>query len=106
MQKMKYLGLAKYPLVYNTLLKLDYQNENYEKLDSLMHEMEEKGIGCDKVTFGIRLSAYAATSDVNGIEDTVTLMESDSSGVLDWETYFIAASGYAKAGFWTRLCQC
>ncbi|KAJ0028136.1 hypothetical protein Pint_36270 [Pistacia integerrima] len=98
MQRMRDLGLAKYPLVYNTFLKFYYQNENYEKIDSLMHEMEEKGIGCDKVTFGIRLSAYAATSDVKGIEDTVTLMESDSSGVLDWETYFIAASGYVKAG--------
>ncbi|XP_044495744.1 pentatricopeptide repeat-containing protein At2g20710, mitochondrial-like isoform X1 [Mangifera indica] len=99
MQKMRDLRLAKYPLAYNSLLKLYYQNENYEKLDSLMHEMEDKGIACNKVTFGIRLSAYAATCDVKGIEDTVTLIESDSSGVLEWETYFIAASGYVKAGF-------
>ncbi|XP_031265391.1 pentatricopeptide repeat-containing protein At2g20710, mitochondrial-like [Pistacia vera] len=68
MQKMRDLGLAKYALVYNTLLKLYYQNENYEKLDSLMHETEEKGIGCDKVIFSIRLSAYAATSDVRIFE--------------------------------------
>ncbi|XP_031283615.1 pentatricopeptide repeat-containing protein At2g20710, mitochondrial-like [Pistacia vera] len=32
MQKMRDLGLAKYPLVYNTFLKLYYQNEKYEKL--------------------------------------------------------------------------
>ncbi|KAJ0028134.1 hypothetical protein Pint_36272 [Pistacia integerrima] len=35
---------------------------------------------------------------LKAIEDTVTLMELDSIDVLDWETYFIAASGYVKAG--------
>lgn len=40
MQKMRDLGLARTTLVYNSMLKIYYKTGNFEKLDSLMHEME------------------------------------------------------------------
>ncbi|XP_031283144.1 pentatricopeptide repeat-containing protein At2g20710, mitochondrial-like [Pistacia vera] len=106
MQEMSDLGLSpRTPSVYNSMLNLYYQTGNYEKLDSLMHEMKEKGIGYDKITCSIRLSAYAAASDVEGIDKIVNLMESNPTVLLDWKIYGTAASGYAKAGFLDKSFQ-
>ncbi|KAK1554279.1 hypothetical protein Q3G72_021879 [Acer saccharum] len=98
MDKIRELGLAKRPMAYNILLDLYHRIGNYEKLASLMHEMEENGIGWDIFTYRIRLTAYAAVSDAEGVDKTVTRMESDPSVVLDWTSYTIAASAYAKLG--------
>jgi pentatricopeptide repeat protein len=98
MQKMKDLGLDKTVVAYNVLLNLYHKTGNHEKLDALMHEMEEKGFNFDRYTFGIRLSAYAAASDVEGIDKILRKMESNPSGVLDWTSYAVAASGYTKTG--------
>ncbi|XP_031283658.1 pentatricopeptide repeat-containing protein At2g20710, mitochondrial-like [Pistacia vera] len=106
MQEMGDLGLfARTPLIYNSMLNLYYKTGNYEKFDSLIHEMEEKGISSNKITFCIRLNAYAATSDVEGIDKIVNLMESCPTVLLDWEFYATAASGYAKAGFLDKSLQ-
>ncbi|XP_044502620.1 uncharacterized protein LOC123223489 [Mangifera indica] len=98
MQKMRDLGLARATLEYNILLNLYYHTANYEKLDSLMHEMQEKGIRYNKYTLGIRLSAFGAATDIEGIDKTLAMMESDPDFVWDWTVYSNAASGYAKAG--------
>ncbi|KAJ0028799.1 hypothetical protein Pint_36289 [Pistacia integerrima] len=106
MQEISDLGLfAGVPLIYNSMLNLYYKTGNYEKFDSLIREMEEKGIGYNKMTFCIRLNAYAATSDVEGIDKIVNLMESYPTVLLDWEFYATAASGYAKAGFLDKSLQ-
>ncbi|KAK1563811.1 hypothetical protein Q3G72_033233 [Acer saccharum] len=98
MDKIRELGLAKWPMAYNILLGLYHRTGNDEKLVSLMHEMEDNGIGWDRFTYGIHLTAYAAVSDVEGVDKTVTRMESDTSVVLDWTCYTAAASAYAKLG--------
>ncbi|KAK2647377.1 hypothetical protein Ddye_014866 [Dipteronia dyeriana] len=98
MDKIRELGLAKWPLAYNILLGLYHRIGNYEKLVSLIHKMEEDGIGWDRFTYGIRSTAYAAVSDEEGVDKTVTRMEWDTSVVLDWTSYSTAASAYAKLG--------
>ncbi|KAJ0027701.1 hypothetical protein Pint_36292 [Pistacia integerrima] len=53
---------------------------------------------------GIRVSAFAATSDVEGIDKT----GNDgirSHFVLDWTVYSNAASGYPKAGLWDKAVE-
>ncbi|KAK2647374.1 hypothetical protein Ddye_014863 [Dipteronia dyeriana] len=96
MDKIRELRLAKWPMAYNILLDLYCRTGNDEKAVSLMHEMEENGIGWDRFTYSIRLTTYAAVSDVEGVDKTVTRMESDTSVVLDWTCYTAAASAYAK----------
>ncbi|KAK9921564.1 hypothetical protein M0R45_030069 [Rubus argutus] len=98
MQKMRDLGFTRTPLVYNVLLNLYYQTGNREKFDTLMIDMEENGIGCDRYTYGIRLSAAAAASDLEGVNKIMAKCESDPKGLLDWTNYAVAANGYAKAG--------
>lgn len=67
MQKMRDLGLDRITVSYNVLLNLYYQSRNHEKLDTLVHKMEEKGIPFDKFSFDIRLSACSAASNFEGI---------------------------------------
>lgn len=97
MEKIRELGLARNPLVYNCLLSLYYQIGNLKKFISLIHEMEEKGICFDKFTFSLKLSMHAIASDIDGLDKTLAKMESNSS-ILDWTTYAAAASGYLKVG--------
>ncbi|XP_031265388.1 pentatricopeptide repeat-containing protein At2g20710, mitochondrial-like [Pistacia vera] len=106
MQEMSDLGFfIRTPLLYNSMLNLYYKTGNFEKFDSLIHEMEEKGISYNKMTFCIRLNAYAAASDVEGIDKIVNMMEFYPTVLLDWELYATAASGYAKAGFLDKSLQ-
>ncbi|CAK7342193.1 unnamed protein product [Dovyalis caffra] len=74
------------------------QTGNPEKINNLMQEMEQNGIGCDKFAHSIQLSAYASVADIEGIEKTLTRMESDPNIFLDWTTYTAAAKGYTKVG--------
>ncbi|XP_028071697.1 pentatricopeptide repeat-containing protein At2g20710, mitochondrial-like [Camellia sinensis] len=97
MQKMRELG-SRTPLVYNVMLKLYSQMGKHKKIDSLVQEMEEKGIACDKFTFSILLNSHAVTSDIKGMEKILMKMEADPVISMDWNAYVIAANGYLKAG--------
>ncbi|XP_050383445.1 pentatricopeptide repeat-containing protein At2g20710, mitochondrial-like [Argentina anserina] len=98
MQKMRDLGIAKTSLQYNILLNLYYKTGNKEKFHSLIREMEENGIGIDRFTIGIKLSAAAAASDLEGIEKIVAEWQSVPGSPLDWVNYAVAANGYTKIG--------
>ncbi|KAF5481270.1 hypothetical protein F2P56_001938 [Juglans regia] len=80
------------------MLKLYSRLGKTEKLDSVMQEMEKKGIGRKMITFNIRLNAYAATSDIEGMEKLLMKMEADPKIAIDWNAYAVAAKGYLKAG--------
>ncbi|KAF5934975.1 hypothetical protein HYC85_026104 [Camellia sinensis] len=97
MQNMRELG-SRTPLVYNVMLKLYSQMGKRKKIDSLVQEMEEKGIAGDKFTFSILLNSHAVTSDIKGMEKILMKMEADPVISMDWNAYVIAANGYLKAG--------
>ncbi|KAI8525516.1 hypothetical protein RHMOL_Rhmol13G0236200 [Rhododendron molle] len=104
MQKLRDMGFDRTPFCYNILLNLYYRIGSSEKLDSLMHEMEEKGC-YDDHTLAIRLSAYAAASDSDGIDSIVEKMESDPRVIMKGSTYAIAADGYLKVGQLDRALE-
>ncbi|CAB4286951.1 unnamed protein product [Prunus armeniaca] len=95
---MRDLGFARTSLVYNVLLNLYYKTGNTDKFDVLLNEMEESGIGCDRFTYGIRLSAYAAASDHEGIDKVLAEWESNPGFQVNWTNYSVAANGYVKVG--------
>ncbi|PIA55318.1 hypothetical protein AQUCO_00800211v1 [Aquilegia coerulea] len=97
MQKMRDMGYLE-SSAYNALLNLYFQVGQYEKIDNLMEEMKEMGVTPDKFTFRTLLSTYAATSDIDGMEKTIQLMEVDPNIIIDWNSYSIAANGYIKSG--------
>ncbi|KAL0535062.1 hypothetical protein IC582_029376 [Cucumis melo] len=98
LQKIKELGFATTPHPYNIMMNLYHQIGEFERLDSLMKEMKERGLYYDRFTYSIRLSAYATASDCAGIEKITEQMESNTSIVLDWNCYVVAADAYYKVG--------
>lgn len=99
-QEMKELGFVR-TLAYNSLLNLYFQMGEHGKLDHIMEEMqemEEKGIQHDIFTFRIRMSAYVADSNIEGMENMLKMMEDNPRIVMDWDAYSVAANGYIKAG--------
>lgn len=99
MQKARDMGYASRPIWYNMMMKLYYQLGNREKVDGLINEMEEKGIPLDRYALNIRLSACAMASDPAGMDKILSIMQSDSSIVLDWNMYAIVAQKYLRVGF-------
>ncbi|CAN6697098.1 unnamed protein product [Malus baccata var. baccata] len=98
MQKMRELGFARTSLSYNNLLNLYYQTGNTDKFNVLMSEMKEKGIVHDKFTYCIQISAYAAASDLEGIDKVMAEWESDPKVLMDWDSYSNVAISYKTAG--------
>ncbi|CBI21840.3 unnamed protein product, partial [Vitis vinifera] len=96
MQEMRDMGFVK-TLSYNVMLGLYSRLGKHEKLDNLMQEMEENGIGLDSFTYCIRLNAYCATSDMEGMEKLLMKLETDPAVNSDWNAYIVAANGYLKA---------
>ncbi|KAK3009419.1 hypothetical protein RJ639_014128 [Escallonia herrerae] len=97
MQKLRDMGYRK-PLAYNVLMNLYYQAGSWDKMDCLMQEMDEKGIYFDVYTLTLRLSAYSAASDREGIDKILKRMESDPRIVMDCDAYAAASNGYLKLG--------
>lgn len=104
-RKLSDLGLARSPYFYNLLLDLYYKMGNFMKFDKLRNEMKENGICGDRFTYTIQLSAYAASRDIQGMDDIVSRMELDSRVDLNWSCYAIAADGYAKCGLQDKVME-
>lgn len=83
-------------LPYTMMLSLYCSCRQYEKLDALVQEMQEKGILHDKVTYSILLKAYACF-DVEKMEKTLMEMESDYRVSVYFHSYAKVAKGYIKA---------
>ncbi|XP_060188883.1 pentatricopeptide repeat-containing protein At2g20710, mitochondrial-like [Lycium barbarum] len=96
MQKLKELGYAG-TVAYNVMLTLYSKMGDVEKLQSLVLEMEDKGIAGDVITHNIVLNAYASVPDVTEMEKLLMKMEADPL-LIDWSPYTVAAKGYLKAG--------
>ncbi|KAL7602966.1 pentatricopeptide repeat-containing protein At2g20710, mitochondrial [Lactuca sativa] len=96
-QIMRDLGYSK-SLTYNVMMGLYSTMLQYEKLDLLMDEMEQKGIPIDKFTYAIRLNAYAKTSEIPKMEKLLLKMEADPEIQMEWHAYTTVANGYLKTG--------
>ncbi|XP_071703018.1 pentatricopeptide repeat-containing protein At2g20710, mitochondrial-like [Rutidosis leptorrhynchoides] len=96
-EKMKQFGMMT-TLSYNSMLNLYKKVGDNEKLDKVYQEMTEMGVRCDKPTYYIRLSSYAAACNIKKMEDVLENMEKNSDLNVDWNTYVIASGGYLKSG--------
>ncbi|CAH1448454.1 unnamed protein product [Lactuca virosa] len=97
MHKLRDTGLTT-PLPYNILSRIYYSIKNYQKMDTLFHEMETKGIHRDKYSFALRLNFYAATRNTEGLNKTMEIMEAYPRVDMDCDTYIIATNAFLKVG--------
>lgn len=95
-ETMKETGIPVDTRCYNLMMNMYYQMNVHGKLDDLMFEMEHNRIPFDQFTLSIRLSAYAAASNVEGIEKTIEKISSMSQMAIDWGIYSAAANAYLK----------
>ncbi|KAH9748674.1 pentatricopeptide repeat-containing protein [Citrus sinensis] len=95
-QEMKDMGFARRTIYCYIMMILNYLTGNREKIDALMLEMEEKSINGDQFTLGIRPSAYAAASDIHGMDKIINMTESNPQMVLDFN--LLAVLLYMEAG--------
>lgn len=95
-ETMKETGIPVDTRCYNLMMNMYYQMNVHGKLDDLMFEMEQNRIPFDQFTLSIRLSAYAAASNVEGIEKTIEKISSMSQMAIDWGIYSAAANAYLK----------
>ncbi|XP_065873311.1 pentatricopeptide repeat-containing protein At5g14770, mitochondrial-like isoform X2 [Euphorbia lathyris] len=98
MQEMREKGMAASPFPYTLLINLYYRNGNFDKINLLIHEMERNGISPDKYTMSSLMGAYAAASDITGMENILNQINNDPQLVEGWITYAKAANGYLKVG--------
>lgn len=96
MQKLKELGYAG-TVAYNVMMNLYAKLGYLEKLQSLVLEMEDKGISGDAISYNILLNALASVPDVKEMEKVLMKIEVDPV-LIDWIHYAVAAKGYLKAG--------
>ncbi|XP_049353190.1 protein Rf1, mitochondrial-like [Solanum verrucosum] len=96
MQKLKELAYAG-TVAYNVMMTLYAKLGYLEKLQSLMLEMEDKGIPGDVISYNILLNAYASVPDVTEMEKVLMKMEADPL-LINWSPYTVVAKGYLKAG--------
>ena len=99
-QEMKDMGFARRTIYCYIMMILNYLTGNREKIDALMLEMEEKSINGDQFTLGIRPSAYAAASDIHGMDKIINMTESNPQMVLDFNllAVLLYIYGYLKVG--------
>ncbi|KAL5998558.1 hypothetical protein ACLOJK_009501 [Asimina triloba] len=103
-KKMKDLGYAN-SLSYNTLMNLYLQTKQYEKLDGVVKEMNENDISCNKFTYGMLMTKFVATSDIDQMEATLKRLEDDPKVIAAWEVYSIAADCYKKVGILVKAVK-
>ncbi|KAH0654550.1 hypothetical protein KY289_032228 [Solanum tuberosum] len=96
MQKLKELAYAG-TVAYNVMMTLYAKLGYLEKLQSLMLEMEDKGIPGDVISYNILLNAYASVPDVTEMEKVLMKMEADPL-LINWSPYTVVAKGFLKAG--------
>ncbi|KAF9611034.1 hypothetical protein IFM89_026385 [Coptis chinensis] len=97
-KKIKKLGLVKTRHRYKLLLNLYWKAGQFEKLDSLMEEMKENGVHADKFSLSIRMFAYAANSDIEGMEKKIQRIEADLNTIMDWNCYATTVNGFIRVG--------
>ncbi|KAI3680696.1 hypothetical protein L6452_35470 [Arctium lappa] len=98
MQKLRNTGCPLTAFPYNILLNLYFNIGNWAKMDALTDEMAKNGIYGDQHSFTPRLNAYAANSDIEGLNRTMAVMEADPRISMDSKTYIFAAHAFLKAG--------
>ncbi|GAB2294682.1 hypothetical protein Dimus_028877 [Dionaea muscipula] len=103
MQELKNLGCVRDAFPYNVMLRLYYRLGWYEKMDDIMREMKVRGVSFDDITCSIRLSAFVAARDIEGMESFLMKLQSDLCYFMNWKDYVVAANGYLNVGLLDKV---
>ncbi|WOH05926.1 hypothetical protein DCAR_0625349 [Daucus carota subsp. sativus] len=97
MQKMKEIGYASSPLVYNNLMCLYSRTGQLEKIPDVLTQMKENGISPNNFSYRICINSYGERSDFDSMQKTLEEMECQPHVTMDWTTYSTAVNHYIRA---------
>lgn len=97
MQKMKEIGCASSPLVYNNLMCLYSRTGQPEKIPDVLTEMKQNGISPNNFSYRICINSYGERCDYDSMEMLLQEMECQSHINMDWTTYSTAVNHFIRA---------
>lgn len=97
MERLKYLGFAKYTLTYNQMMTLYMKAQQFEKVPLVIQEMKKNGISLNKYSYNIWVNCCATFLDIDQVEEVLNEMECDDNIDPHWTFYSTLANIYLKA---------
>lgn len=97
LHKMKEIGCASSPLVYNNLMCLYSRTGQPEKIPDVLTEMKKNGISPNNFSYRICINSCGERSDFESMEKLLEEMECQSHITMDWTTYSTAVNHYIRA---------
>lgn len=103
MEKLKYLGLAKYTLTYNQMMTLYMNTQQFEKVPLVIQEMKKNGISLNAYSYNIWMNCCATFSDIDQVEGVFNEMVCDDNVDPGWTHYSTLANIYLKAKVFDKV---
>ncbi|KAL8032611.1 hypothetical protein ABFX02_13G107500 [Erythranthe guttata] len=102
LKDMKEKGIALSSVAFNDIMSLYSNISQNDKIPQVFKQMRENGIAPDNLSYRICINSFGVRSDIEGLENILNEMESDSNIVMDWNTYAVVANFYDKAGMTSK----
>lgn len=98
LDKMRSKGYATHALPFNVMMTLYMNLNEYDKVDSIVSEIMEKGIQLDMYSYNIWLSSCGSQGSAEKMEQVFEQMKLDSTINPNWTTFSTMATMYIKMG--------
>ncbi|KAL5795086.1 hypothetical protein ACOSP7_003680 [Xanthoceras sorbifolium] len=106
MDKMRDKGYATQALPFNVMMTLYMNLKEYDKVDSMVSEMIEKGVRLDIYSYNIWLSSCGTRGSVEMMEQVYEQMKMDRAINPNWTTFSTMATMYIKMGHFEKAEEC
>ncbi|KAL5862395.1 hypothetical protein ACOSQ4_003691 [Xanthoceras sorbifolium] len=106
MDKMRDKGYATQALPFNVMMTLYMNLKEYDKIDSMVSEMIEKGVRLDIYSYNILLSSCGTRGSVEMMEQVYEQMKMDRAINPNWTTFSTMAAMYIKMGHFEKAEEC
>uniref|UniRef100_A0A0D9W5M9 Pentacotripeptide-repeat region of PRORP domain-containing protein n=1 Tax=Leersia perrieri TaxID=77586 RepID=A0A0D9W5M9_9ORYZ len=97
-ERMKNANLSMNILVYNEMMTLCISVGELDKVSVLAEELKRQNVSPDLFTYNLRISASAASMDLEGFKGILDEMSNDPNSNEGWKLYQNLAAIYVDAG--------
>ncbi|KAG8082205.1 hypothetical protein GUJ93_ZPchr0014g47385 [Zizania palustris] len=97
-ERMKGAGLSMNVMVYNEMMTLYISVGELEKVSVVAEELKRQSVPPDFFTYNLRISASAASMDLDGFKGILDEMSKDRNSNEGWKLYQNLATIYVDAG--------
>lgn len=106
MDDMRNKGYASHPLPFNVMMTLYMNLKEYDKVDGMAAEMDQKKIQLDIYTYNIWLSSCGSQGSLEKMEQVLERINMDRLINPNWTTYSTMATMYTRQGKIEKAEEC